>query len=93
MNGVEVEVILPKLLEYSVGARNLRVRASTLKGALEEICKTEPALKMHLFNEDGTFREHVLCFHNQTNTREMKSLDVKLKEGDKITILQAISGG
>ncbi len=48
---------------------------------------------MHLFDETGDFRQHVLCFHNRTNTRWLPPAGVALEAGDTITILQAVSGG
>jgi len=43
--------------------------------------------------EKGTFRQHVLCFHNQTNVRWLDELEVPLADGDTIAIHQAVSGG
>ena len=40
-----------------------------------------------------SLRQHVLCFHNETNTRWLDSMAVPLTDGDTITILQAVSGG
>ena len=75
------------------GERSFTVDADTLPAALAALFAIQPALKDHLFDETETFREHVLCFHNQTNTRWMESIDVPLQDGDTITILQAVSGG
>ena len=61
----QVTVALPSLLEGIVGgARTLKVEAETLAGALDELVRRYPALKVHLFDESGAFRQHVLCFHN-----------------------------
>jgi hypothetical protein len=38
-------------------------------------------------------RRHVLCFHNQENTRWFESLDRPVATGDVIMIIQAVSGG
>ena len=48
---------------------------------------------MHLFDETASLRPHVLCFHNETNTRWLDSMAVPLADGDTVTILQAVSGG
>ena len=58
-----------------------------------ERSRTAAQLAVHLFDEGGGFRTHVLCFHNDTNTRWLESLDVLLQDGDRITFLQAVSGG
>jgi molybdopterin converting factor small subunit len=88
-----VTLTLPGVLRDAVGKGRLKIRARTLREALDQACLQEPALRFHLFNDDGQFREHVLCFVNGNNTRDMKSLNVPLSEGDEISILQAVSGG
>ena len=90
----QVTVALPSLLAGIVGgARTLAIEADTLAGALDELVRRYPALKVHLFDESGGFRPHVLCFHNEENTRWLGSLDRPLAVGDVITIVQAVSGG
>ena len=89
----DVTLILPGLLRHVAGATTLRLSAKTLAGALEEAYRLVPALRSHLCEADGGFRPHVLCFHNAENTRDLPSLDVPLRDGDRISIAQAISGG
>jgi molybdopterin converting factor small subunit len=81
------------MLREVAGATTLRLRAGTVAEALEEAYRLVPQLRFALCDDDGTFRPHVLCFHNDVNTRDLKSLDVALREGDRISILQAVSGG
>lgn len=89
-----VTVELPSVLDDVMkGERSLAIEAATLRDALGKVTAAHPQLGVHLFDESGGFRQHVLCFHNQTNTRWLKSLDVELAEGDTIRILQAVSGG
>ncbi len=90
----KVTIELPSVLGPIVaGDRTLTIDAETLPAALAALTDRYPALKVHLYDETGGFREHVLCFHNQTNTRWMDSIDVPVSDGDTITILQAVSGG
>ena len=89
-----VTLELPTVLAQVVdGKRSIAVEAETLKSALERALDAHPALRVHIFDESGNLREHVLCFHNQTNIRWLASLAVPLAEGDTIRILQAVSGG
>ena len=89
-----VTVELPSLLEVVTGGRrSYSVDADDLAGVLEELVAECPKLHGHLFDETGRFREHVLCFHNQTNARWLESLSVPVRDGDVVTILQAVSGG
>lgn len=90
----QVTVRLPSLLAGIVGgAGTLTVEAETLASALDELMRRYPTLKVHLFDESGAFRPHVLCFHNDESTRWFGRLDRPLAAGDVITIMQAVSGG
>lgn len=89
----KVTLQLPGLLRDVAGTTTLQLDAKTLAGALEAAYRAVPALRSHLCLEDGGFRAHVLCFLNEENSRDLKSLAVPLKDGDRISILQAISGG
>ena len=90
----KVTVHLPSLLGPVVnGADSVGVEGETVAEVLAALIDHHPALKVHLFDETGGFRRHVLCFHNETNTRWLESLDVPIADGDTITILQAVSGG
>ena len=89
-----VTIELPSLLATMVdGVRTVPVEAQTLAAALHELVRLHPPLETHLFDESGDFRQHVLCFHNGTNTRWLEGSKVALSAGDRITILQAVSGG
>lgn len=67
---------------------------STLASAFEAIRSDFPRLGSHLFDESGALREHVLLFHNDVNSRWLPSLDdVLLTDGDRLRVMQAVSGG
>jgi molybdopterin converting factor small subunit len=87
---VEIPSVLAQVLE---GKRAVEVEGATLSEALGDLVRRHPALEVHLFDEAGRFRQHVLCFHNRTSTRWLETLDVPLSDGDTITLLQAVSGG
>lgn len=90
----KVEVVLPALLHVSAGGNSsVFVNADTLRGCLDELFLVHPLLRRHLFTESGEQRPHVLFFHNEDNTRWLRSLHVPVKTGDTLTILQAVSGG
>jgi molybdopterin converting factor small subunit len=89
----EVTVRLPGLLAPIAGASTVGVEAATLAEALDVLVRAHPELRVHLFDESGRFRQHVLCFHNRTNTKWVEDLNVQLADGDTITIMQAVSGG
>lgn len=91
---VRVTVRLPRLLAGLIGdVTAVTVEAATVEGALGELTRRHPALAVHLFDESGELRRHVLCYHNEENTRWRQTLATPLQPGDEITILQAVSGG
>ena len=82
-------LILPRVLQESVGTVKLQVEGRTVGDALEDAYRRLPALRHHLCGDDGRFRAHVLCFLED----EQKPLNSPIEDGDKISIFQAISGG
>jgi molybdopterin converting factor small subunit len=90
----EIAVSLPTLLaDILDGRKRIHVSGRTLAEALDDLKKQHPKLATHIFDETGNFREHVLCFINDTNTRWLKSMDQPLVDEDSLTIVQAVSGG
>ncbi|MGH7326343.1 MAG: hypothetical protein ACREJ9_17085, partial [Candidatus Rokuibacteriota bacterium] len=78
-------VRLPRLLAGLVdGALEVKVEADTLAAALATLVRLYPALGVHLFDESGGLRGHVLCFHNEENTRWLPTLDRPVASGDVI---------
>jgi sulfur-carrier protein len=88
-----VTLELPSLLRNVLGTASLSLEGSTLEEALEDAYAQLPGLRVHLCDESGRFRRHVLCFLNDVNTRWLDGDNPRLNEGDCITILQAVSGG
>ncbi len=87
---VELPALLTRLLDAPA---SMPVEADTLEEALRRAIESHPTLAVHLYDETGAFRKHVLCFHNDTNTRWLPEGEVALRDGDRVTILQAVSGG
>jgi len=89
-----VTVKLPSMLTlFTDGRDSLELCAESLAEALAALKREHPALAQQLIDESGRLREHVLCFHNDVNTRWSASPNAALKDGDVLTILQAVSGG
>jgi len=87
-------VAIPMLLgNATAGAREVLVSGSTLQECLDDLFAKYPMLCSHLYEERGRLRRHVVILFNDQNTRWLESLDVPIKPGDRITIMQAVSGG
>jgi len=91
---IEIEVNVPTILRDCTGGRSqVTIEAATLAQALQRLRETYPLLRIHLFDETERLRPHVLIFYNEESTNWLERLDVPLRPGDRLTILQAVSGG
>jgi adenylyltransferase/sulfurtransferase len=91
---MQIEVTVPTLLRDSVGGRErFTIEANTIADALEVIQRAYPLLRVHVWTDGGQLRQHVLIFYNEEGIRWLPSLDVPLQPGDRLSIVQAISGG
>lgn len=89
-----VTVNVPGLLRDSVGGqRQVQATGATLAAALDDLLARYPLLRVHLFEENGRLRPHVLIFLNGDNIAWLDSSATPLKPGDELHILQAVSGG
>ena len=94
MAPVDIVVTLPGLLASCTGGESVvTVRAATLSSSIETLLQTYPLLKTHLYQEDGALREHLMFLYNDESTNWLDSMDLPLSEGDRLTVLQLVSGG
>ncbi|WP_308636827.1 MoaD/ThiS family protein [Paenibacillus silvisoli] len=91
---MRIQVSVPLLLSDSTkGRTKFELEAETLREALERLVEEYPLLKVHLYTEQGDVRKHVLLYYNEDNIAWLEKLDIPLAEGDKLRVLQAVSGG
>lgn len=89
-----VTVFVPGVLrDYSRGAANLNMTASTVRAAFQQLEQRYPSLYRSVCDETGAVRRHVNIFVNSFNTRDGDGLDTPLVPGDVVAILTAVSGG
>jgi molybdopterin converting factor small subunit len=89
-----VHVLLPGLLAQIVGgSRHLEVQAETVQGIIDRLLSDHPVLRVHLYDESGGLRPHVNLFFNHSDIRWLSSGDVRVRDGDTLTVMQAVSGG
>ncbi|MGC4032148.1 MAG: MoaD/ThiS family protein [Tepidisphaeraceae bacterium] len=87
-----IDVTVPGLIADAIGGRYVSVDAGTLAEALARLA-AHPHVGPLAFDDAGAIRRHVLVFYNDTATRHLPTLDVPLKPGDRLAIVQAVSGG
>ena len=85
--------VFGQLREYCAGKSQLSVSAHTVRAALEDLERSQPALHRNLCDETGRVRKHLNVFVNSDNVRDLEGIDTALTPGDVVTILPAVSGG
>lgn len=89
-----IEVSVPSMLKGCTGGQGLfTLEAETLREAVQKLTETYPLLRLHLYDERGEQRPHVLLYYNDENIKWLETLDIPLRKGDRLTVLQAVSGG
>lgn len=87
-----ISVTVPSLLADSIGRRTVDIEADTLAAALAALAR-HPKLGPLIFDHALRIRPHVLVFHNETATKHLPDLNVPLRPGDRLAVVQAVSGG
>ncbi len=90
-----VDVQLPSLItSVHDGPLRFALEAGSVAEAFETLRSEHPRLALHLFDEHGALRIHVLCFHNDRNTRWLDDpVNTPLADGDELLFMQAVTGG
>lgn len=81
------------LRAYTGGQSDVPVSGSTAAEALAELTEQFPAIKPHLFKEDGELRMFVNLFKGEENIKDLQGLQTPLGEGDRLMIIPSIAGG
>ena len=71
----------------------LVLAAATVGSALRQLEPRHPRLYRSILQESGVVRPHVNLFLNSDLVGELKGLDTRLRSGDVLTVLPAVSGG
>ena len=91
---MRIELTVPGLLQPTIGGvRTTHLDASTLDEALDVMRKKFPLLVPHVYDDTGHIRRHVMVYYNDESVMWIKDKNIPLKEGDRIQVIQAISGG
>lgn len=89
-----ITILVPgPLRDYCDGAASLRVQASDVRAALDQLAVRFPALRKTVCDETGAVRRHINLFVNSDHIRDLDGLGTALAAGDVLIILPAVSGG
>ena len=82
------------LRSYAAGKDTLEVSAATVSGALDELTRTFPDLRKHLFNGEGKLRAFVNVYLNDEDVRYLPEKEATaVSATDTLSIIPSIAGG
>src|SRR5215470_17550342 len=89
-----VNILIPTALRnYAGGSDAVTVEASTVEAALNALTGKHPALKKHLYNDEGQLRHFVNIYVNDEDIRYIEKGATAIKDGDTVSIVPSIAGG
>ena len=81
------------LRKFTDGADEIAAHGGTIGEVLTGLCETYPDFKPRLFKDDGSLNRFVNVFVNEEDIRFLDDLKTPVKDGDDISIIQAVAGG
>jgi len=81
------------LRPYTEGQTEVPLQGETVGAALNDLTSRYPALRQHLFTENGELRAFVNLFLNEEDIRQMEGVDTPLSDTDKLMLIPSIAGG
>ena len=88
------ELVLTRALAVqTMGELEYDVPNGTVREALTSVFDRQPTLRRYLLADDGALRRHVNIFVNEELIEDRHGLSDSVGDGDRIHVLQAVSGG
>lgn len=81
------------LRQYTAGQAEIAVGGANVGAVLTDLTTQHPALKPHLYTNDGELRAFVNIFLNDEDVRHLQGADTPVKDGDRLMIVPSIAGG
>jgi len=90
-----MQIIIPTPLRpYADGKNAVEVDAATIAEALDALTQTHPALRKHLFTEEGKLRAFVNLYFNDEDVRYLPEKEqTAVSSSDSLSIIPSIAGG
>lgn len=90
----DVRVKIPRVLRAATnGVGEIEASGRTIREVLDDAATRVPTLKLHLFDEAGRVRHHILCIHDDTVVRGPEMALHRVLAGDEIILANAFAGG
>ena len=81
------------LRAYTSGKSEVTVSGSNISDVLADLTAQYPALRPHLFNDNGDLRPFVNLFVGENNIKDLQGVDTPIQDGEKIMLIPSIAGG
>lgn len=81
------------LRAYTGGKSEVTVAGAKISEALADLTTQYPAIKPHLFNENGDLRPFVNLFIGESNIKDLQGVETPIKDGDRVMLIPSIAGG
>jgi adenylyltransferase/sulfurtransferase len=89
-----IKVLIPYALRTFTGRNaEVEVEAGTAGDTINALADIYPALKTHLFTEDGKLRDFINLFVGGVNINSLQGLNTPIEDNGEVMIVPAIAGG
>jgi len=89
-----IKILIPYALRaFTERNAEVEVEGGTAGDAINALANAYPALKTHLFTEDGQLRDFINLFVGGANINSQQGLDTPVADGGEVMIVPAIAGG
>jgi molybdopterin converting factor small subunit len=89
-----IKILIPYALRAFTGRNaEVEVEGSTAGEAINALANAYPALKNHLFTDDGQLRDFINLFTGGANINSLQGLNTPVADNGELMIVPAIAGG
>lgn len=85
-----MRVLIPSPLRSYTGQHEVDASGRTLAAVLADLDRRYPGIRFRMIDEQDRMRPHIRFFVNGEQVRELSR---RLRPGDEVVIVQALSGG
>ena len=89
----EVTVEFAPALRRHIPCGPQQVAPGALGAVLDAALRAAPALSHYVFDDQRAIRKHVAVFINRTLVQDRQRLSQPVRAGDRVLVVQALSGG
>jgi len=82
--------IASPLRSYAQGATSVDAKGTTVTEVLADLERRFPGMRFRMIDEQNNIRQHIRLF---VNTTAVKTLNERVRDGDTVHLICALSGG